>query len=79
MEKLEIKKPEKPRPTSERKRFIIFAIVMVLVIALAFMVGYFIKHKKPKCTSGSDIEAKEKFYQQIVDKLEAKNLEENLQ
>ena len=48
-------------------------------MALAFIVGYFIKHKKPKCTSGSDIEAKEKFYQQIVDKLEAKNLEENLQ
>ena len=79
MEKLEIKKTEKPRTTSERKRFIIFAIVLVLVIALAFIVGYFIKHKKPKCTSGSDIEAKEKFYQQIVDKLEAKNLEENLQ
>ena len=79
MEKLEIKKTEKPRPTSERKRFIIFTIVLVLVMALAFIVGYFIKHKKPKCTSGSDIEAKEKFYQQIVDKLEAKNLEENLQ
>ena len=79
MEKLEIKKTEKPRTTSERKRFIIFAIVLVLVMALAFIVGYFIKHKKPKCTSGSDIEAKEKFYQQIVDKLEAKNLEENLQ
>ena len=79
MEKLELKKPEKPRRTTERKRFIIYAIVLILVIALAFIVGYFIKHKKPKCSSGSDIEAKEKFYQQIVDKLEAKNFEENLQ